>query len=141
VATAELDDREAIRELLSRYAQALDLRDFDSLAACFAPDAKATYSGVQLAPGVESVVAHLKQIIRIPATTHLIGNVLIDLYGDTATVDSQAVVHLVLDRGPEAKVRVRGLQYHDRVVRQNGAWVIAERVHRADWSVELSGQG
>jgi ketosteroid isomerase-like protein len=126
-----------IRDLISRYARALDLRDFDALAKCFTVDAQAEYSGVVLAPGRDSVIRHLEQMRNIPASTHLFGNVLVELDGDEATVDSQATVHLVLDRGPQARVRVRGLLYHDRVVRQDGEWRIAERIHRADWSLEL----
>jgi 3-phenylpropionate/cinnamic acid dioxygenase small subunit len=137
VTSADFGDRAAIQDLLARYARALDLRDFDAVGACFTPDAHAEYSGVVLEPGVESILRHLRGISSIPASTHLIGNVLIDFHRDVADVSSQAVVHLVLSRGEAPRVRVRGLFYRDRVVRQDGAWRIAERIHRADWSVEL----
>ena len=139
MATTEEADRSAIRDLLYRYARALDLRDFAAVGRCFAPGARAEYSGLTLSPGVDAILAHLRQISAIPASTHLVGNVLIELHGDSAEVDSQAIVHLVLDSGPHARVRVRGLYYHDRVVRQGETWVIAERVHRAGWSLELGG--
>ncbi len=67
------------------------------------------------------------------ASTHLTGNVLIDLDADGALVESQALVHLVLDQG----VRVRGVFYSDRLVRVEGGWRIQDRRHRAGWSVDL----
>lgn len=136
----ELADRQAIRDLISRYAAAIDDRDFGAVAACFADDAKAEYSGHVLEPGVTAIVRHLELIRSIPASTHLIGNVLIELRGDQADVRSQAVVHLVLGTAPgQGLVLIRGLHYHDRVVRQAERWVIAERRHGADWSLEVAG--
>ena len=137
MSAGEATDRDAIRELLARYARALDERDWEALAACFTPDAQAEYSGVVLEPGVAAIVRHVEQLAGIPASTHLVGNVLIRLRGDEADVDSQAVVHLVLEQGSRARVRVRGLFYSDVVRRVAGEWRIADRRHRADWSIEL----
>ena len=130
-----MTDRDAIVELLARYARALDQRDWDALRRCFTDDAQAEYSGVVLPRGVDAIVGHVRQLENLAGSSHLVGNVLVDVDGDQAFVESQALVHLVLDAG----VRVRGVSYTDRVVRQDGAWRIRERHHRAAWSIDLGG--
>jgi hypothetical protein len=94
---------------------------------------KAEFSGVRLEPGAEAIVRHLRQLESVIASMHLTGNVLIDLDADGALVESQPLVHLVLDQG----VRVRGVFYSDRLVRVEGGWRIQDRRHRAGWSVDL----
>jgi ketosteroid isomerase-like protein len=130
-----MTDREAIAELLVRYARALDQRDWDALRRCFTDDAQAEYSGTVLPPGVDAIVDHVRQLEHLAGSSHLAGNILIDLDGDEAFVLSQGLVHLVLDGG----VRVRSVYYTDRVARQDGQWRIRERRHRAAWSVDLGG--
>ena len=44
---AQLLDRQAIRDLVTRYACAVDRRDFDAVAACFTPDADTDYTFFQ----------------------------------------------------------------------------------------------
>ena len=129
----ERDDREEIRDLLVRYARCLDLHDFAGAGECFTEDAVAEFSGVVLEPGASAIARHLEGLRRFRASTHLISNVLIELHGAEAEVSSQAVVHLLL----RDRIRVRGLFYEDRVIRGLSGWRIAERHHRADWSIEL----
>jgi 3-phenylpropionate/cinnamic acid dioxygenase small subunit len=134
---AELRDREQIRELLGRYARALDTRNWEALARCFTTNARAEFSGVALESGVDYIVRHLRQLESLVASSHLVGNVVIEFDPDGAIVESQAVVHLVLNEGPPARLRVRGVFYRDRVVRDGHGWRIKERHHRAGWSIEL----
>ncbi len=47
----EVRDRELVRDLLARYARALDTRDWQALTQCFTADAQAEFSGVRLEPG------------------------------------------------------------------------------------------
>ena len=129
----EVRDRELVRELVARYARALDTRDWEALTQCFTADAQAEFSGVRLEPGADAIVRHLRQLESVTASTHLTGNVLIDFDADGALVESQALVHLALDQG----VRVRGVFYSDRLVRVDGGWRIQERRHRAGWSVDI----
>src|SRR5216684_7822624 len=85
----ELADRAEIEDVITRYANAVDSRDFDAVASCFTTDARATYGGVELPPGAEAIVTFLRQLR--PATldrhvgTHLASNILISLDGDQAT--------------------------------------------------------
>lgn len=130
-----LTDREAIVELLARYARALDTRDWAALRECFTEDAQGEFSGVVLAPGVDAIVGHVAQLEQVEASTHLTGNVVVAFEGDRAQVESQALVHLLLGD----RLRARGVFYSDVVVRSGDRWLIRERRHRAGWSIDLGG--
>jgi len=58
------DDGFAIVAVIARYARALDDRDFEAVAACFTPDARATYSGVELPPGLGKPMQVLVSVHR-----------------------------------------------------------------------------
>lgn len=122
----------AITMRIARYAKALDDRDFPTLAACFAPDAQATYSGVVLPPGRDAIVAHLQGLRNLPASTHIMNQPVIDLRGDRAHVETAGLAFLATG----TTVRTRGLRYTDEFVLAGGEWLIAERVHRCDWMYE-----
>ena len=62
-------------------------------------------------------------------STHLLGGVVLEPAGDAVAARSTVVAYLV--RG--GAVRVRGLRYQDRLVREGGEWVIADRVHSLSW--------
>jgi hypothetical protein len=130
----EAADREAITEVLIRYAHGLDQRDWTLVESCFTVDAQAEYSGTVLQPGVQAIVDYVSGVARLDATMHFIGNVLIDLSGDTAHSECYAIANLV-DGG---NVKVRGLRYSDDLVRWADSWKIRKRVHRAIWMYEAA---
>jgi len=69
-----LEDIEAIRQLQARYQRCLDLRDFEGLASCFAPDAVSSYdSGEMSYEGRDAIVGFLRSTLT-PAIicSHLI---------------------------------------------------------------------
>jgi uncharacterized protein (TIGR02246 family) len=126
----------AIPIRIARYAQALDDRDFDAVAACFTPDAQVTYSGVTLEPGREAIVAYLQGLRSLIATTHIMSVPVIELDGYRAHVETSGLAFLVVPTAGDPVVRTRGLRYADEFVLQDGQWLIAERVHRCDWMYE-----
>jgi uncharacterized protein (TIGR02246 family) len=132
-------DEAAIARLLVTYADALDDRDLDTVAACFTPGARASYSGRELAPGVDAIVAHLRGLERFLATTHQVSNVVVDVAPDgrRAHVRSTAVAWLVAPGDPPPLL-VRGLRYEDDLVRDDGTWRIDRRVHSVRWMWEGS---
>ncbi|MCU1388832.1 MAG: nuclear transport factor 2 family protein [Ilumatobacteraceae bacterium] len=134
-----MDDRDAITDVLARYGRALDDRDFGAVGRCFTADARATFSGVEIAPGRDAIVAHLRGLSALAASTHLFGLPVIELAGDgmSARVETAAVAHLVTT-APGSTVRTRGLRYRDVFVRTGagGPWQIHQRIHRVDWMAE-----
>lgn len=128
------EDKTEIELLLTRYARACDDRDFDTVAACFTPDAQAEYSGVRLEPGVANIKAHLAPLASLPLTQHIVGSVSVDIDGDQARCESYTVAHIVRSAGDGHEVVHRGLAYSDQLVRTPAGWRIRERVHRVLWS-------
>jgi len=129
-------DYNDIAQLLAAYAHAVDRQDFAGVAACFVPDASASYSGIELGPGVEHIIEHIRGVENFIVTQHLFGVPLIHLNGDTATATSHAVSYLVAPAsGAETQtVLGRGLIYDDELIRRADGWRIARRVHRPLWS-------
>ena len=133
-----MDDRDAVYEVLVRYASAVDRRDWDAVGQCFAADARATYAGNLVGPGRAAIVDFVRGATDSIASTHLVGGVTIEVEGDRASTDQTALAchHL-----PGGKVRFRGLRYIDRLARRDGAWQIVERVHQPAWTAEADAGG
>lgn len=131
----ELVDRAAIRDVLDRYGRGLDRRDFDLVASCFTPDVISEYGGSALEPGRDAILRRIRSHTR-HATTHLMGNMTIDLRGDEASAQTTTIAVLVTGPTEAPRVLIRGLRYDDHLVRRDGGWRIDRRVHAVDWMTE-----
>lgn len=139
--TREDTSRWEIYSLLVDYADALDKRQLDRVGDCFAADASARYSGMDVGPGRDVIVAFLAQHLTSLASTHFVGNVQIDLTSDTeARTDSFVLATHVVEDGRETVLQHRGLRYLDHVVRsEDGHWRIGRREHVPVWAGRISG--
>lgn len=115
-----MSDREAIRELLARYCFYLDDERFEEMAALFTPDGVwETAFGTGI--GHDGIAAQARSIANQPRPrrVHLTTNIVIDLNGDAATVQSNWILFQNTAFGPAIG---SGGAYHDRLVRQDGQW-------------------
>jgi 3-phenylpropionate/cinnamic acid dioxygenase small subunit len=137
-----MDDRQQIYNVLVRYAEGIDRRDFDAVATCFTVDADASYGGKSVGPGVGAILEFLRHGVESSlASTHLVGNLQIEIDGDRATSVSAVIAVHVVDRAEEGtRVLIRGLRYHDQLKRVDSGWRIAERVHEQRWMADCAGQ-
>jgi 3-phenylpropionate/cinnamic acid dioxygenase small subunit len=137
-----MDDRQQIHDVLVRYAEGIDRRDFEAVASCFMTDARASYGGRNIGPGMETIVEFLRHGVDSSlASTHLVGNVQIEVDNDRATsVSATIAVHVVERAGDGTRVLIRGLRYHDRLRRSKDGWRIAERVHEQRWMADSPGE-
>lgn len=137
---AGLLDKQAITEMLHRVARGIDRGDVELVAACFHEDGT-DYHGLANGP-VGKVLSILGQG-RLHCSQHAISNILIDLDGDSAKVEScfNAAHQARAADGQYWDELLRG-RYLDRVERRgDGEWKIARRVVLWDWSrVEPSGE-
>jgi hypothetical protein len=137
---AELD-RAAIREVMFRYAAGLDRRDFAMVRACFTTDARASYNGIELDPGVDAIVAYVRSISALRSSMHVVSNVLVELRGDTASSETYTVAYLAAARDGGEDILVRALRYRDELVRDAGAgWLIHRRAHIPEMMFTAEGQ-
>jgi len=137
-----LEDREAIAELMSRYAEAVRLGSAEAMADCFSEDASIEY-GADVKRGKRELLGYFSQQLESLAedrlaSTPLIGNLTIDLDGDAARCESTVLA--IHARRPEGRgvVVVRGTRNDDDVVRTDEGWRIRSRVHSTLWQFEAA---
>ena len=82
--SAVLEAKDAIRELMAAYAQALDACRFADVAACFAPDGEWT-TDYGAARGPAEIEAFIRGIVPVkgegPQRKHYITNIIITVDG------------------------------------------------------------
>lgn len=129
----ELADREAIKDCLYRYARGIDRCDEAMLRSAYwedAVDEHMTFKGTR-----EELIAWTMPILRaMDQSQHLIGNVLIEMDGDRARVESYFYgFHRI--RGADGKPRdtIGSGRYLDVFERRGDEWRIARRMVVTDW--------
>ena len=121
----ELADRQEIVDVITRYTRAIDTRSWDDLDHVFTDDAILDYSAVGgpvdvLAVARPWVAQGLSGFLRYQ---HVIGQVAIDLDGDTARATAYFTNPMVAPTkdGGETLVEVGGY-YHHELVRTPAGW-------------------
>ena len=130
-------DRLEIEEVLTRYAWALDTKQFDGLDDVFTPDAFVDYTSAGGIKGdYPEVKAWLAQVLpHFPAYQHLVTNKDITIDGDRAT--SRAGFYNPMGQATKdgaLSYFFVGGEYHDKLVRTDKGWRIAERVEKTIWT-------
>jgi len=127
----QLQDEKAIREVVIRYGEYLDSRDYAAYASLFASDGVWT-GGFGSATGPAAIQAMLEKNLGKPepgfvnkANFHLMTTVVVDVDGDTAKARSR---YMFFTASPENKpASSLAGRYVDEFVRENGAWKIKKR--------------
>ena len=127
-----LSDRVEIEDLLTRYAHAVDTRDWDLYRSVFTPDALIDYTSSGGPAGdLDKTVAFLKVALdHFEMTQHLISNVDARLGDDTAEVT--AVFNNPM-RLPGGTVWFTGGRYHHDLVRTEDGWRSHRLVEESLW--------
>jgi len=126
-----LADRQAIADLLVRYADMVDRRDWPKMDSIFALEATIDFrpSGGPNGP-FRGMLAWLDRALDSwPNALHMITNVAIELDGDRAT--ARCYYHLPIGReeqqGAQVTVTSSG-RFTDRLIRTADGWRIVARV-------------
>ena len=125
-----LVDRQAIVNLVHAYCRGVDSIDEATLRDCFTADCVVDYGPGMGGPrrGGDVIVAGLVAgLPNFAATHHQVSNLEIRLDGSDAATGITYVTawHRYADGRPDA---ILWGQYHDRFVRTNDGWRIAERI-------------
>ncbi len=132
-----MTDRESIQRLVAIYARALDARDYETIADCFAPDATAEFVGFS-GPmnGREAIDAHMKKALGpLAITQHMFTNFIVDIDGDSATLYCDAMGQHVTGTGEDAVTYLSGGKYNAEMRRCDGQWKFQNLVARAIWGM------
>ena len=129
---AALQDRLALRDLLTRYAHGVDTQDLPLVASCFTPDC--AYEG-QLGRGtIADALARLAEAFaRYRTTLHYLGISEIAVAGDAARTETGCLAYHVRTDGRHL---LAGVRYGDDLVRTLDGWRICRRVVRTFWLLD-----
>ncbi len=128
-----LSDRAEIIDLITRYATAVDTRDWDAYRSVFTADARIDYTSAGgIAGSVSEMCAWLEQVLSMfSATQHLVTNFQIQVDGDEATATAIVLNPMQLEGQP---VWTMGGWYHHRLVRTPEGWRSRELVEETSWT-------
>lgn len=150
----ELLDKQAITEVITTYARALDRLDEHLLRSVFHPDSQHAHGfvGPSSDPSLPSkpgapldFVAYAFDVLRTHTRTHhQLGNINIEVDGDDAYAESyfSAYHRMRATSDPEAAENAYdtemdflvGGRYIDRFQRRDGHWKISHRTGLTDWT-------
>jgi len=136
-----LEDLEAIKRLKYRYFRCLDLKLWDEMAGCFAPDATVDYGGGRYRfDGVDAIIRFLRE--SLARETGALGyhhghHPELELTGDTTARGVWALDNYLFNAARKRGVRIAAY-YRDEYVKQDGEWRIAHTgytyVFHEEWS-------
>lgn len=139
----EISDRLELQDLVWRYSEIIDAKDFDKLREeIFTPDAFIDYSAFGGSKGdVDSTIAFLHDAMKIfPAHQHLNANIQIKLGpGEPAETATGRVMcfnpqEMAPKKGEsDGHIFFCGLWYVDEYVRTDAGWRIQKRVEEKSY--------
>jgi ketosteroid isomerase-like protein len=142
----EAADRLAIRELVEAYAHCADRRDAKAQMALFTADAHfVVYMNAkdskpsQELHSREALAPVFADLNKYAATMHFVGqSTILTLTGDRGTGETYCMPHHLTVDGGKRSLMIAALRYYDTFVKQDGAWLFAERLLYVDWLEERS---
>lgn len=128
-----LDERD-IHDVLLRYCRGVDRCDAELLASCYHDDAVDDH-GSWIEYGGDAPLEIIERVKPgAEPAMHFLGNVRIEVEGDTAFAESYLLAFRAFRRDDRAYTRTTALRFIDRFTRRGGEWRIGERVVADDWS-------
>ena len=134
-------DRLAIRELIDGYAHCADRRDADGQIALFTKDTAFHVFMDSRSPeptyvlgGRDALAPVFADLNQYQATTHFNGQSTIHLDGESASGETYCIAHHLTVDGDKRTLMIASIRYLDKFVKQDGAWLFAERKLMVDWT-------
>ncbi|SFO50103.1 SnoaL-like domain-containing protein [Pseudonocardia ammonioxydans] len=129
-----LSDRAEILELRSRYARALDERDWDLMRTVFAKDASADFALGTPFDGIDEIIRGCRsQMDSLDHTQHFLGNHEITVDGDRASGRHKLIGGAFLQKATGTPSAALHGDYVDEYVRTEEGWRISRRQLTITW--------
>ncbi|MEX1008339.1 MAG: nuclear transport factor 2 family protein [Acidimicrobiia bacterium] len=130
-----LADRDEIHDIVMRYAAGVDRRDMKLVGSCFAPDLEVVGWGGGFTDR-DSMLTYISGVAIFHTTMHMFGNQYIEVDGDTAHVDTYAMLthHSDDANGVTHELNVSRGRYVEDLTRRDGRWVITRRGGDPVWA-------
>lgn len=132
----ELLDREKIRDCLARLARGEDRRNPELIANAYWPCATIDY-GIFAGSLDEYLAWVVPGAADIPVTQHVLGQSLIQLYSDTALVETHVLAYHRVAGSAAHRDTVIGGRYLDWMDKVDSDWRISRRSMIYDWRQHL----
>jgi ketosteroid isomerase-like protein len=127
-ASEQLVDRQAIVDVCTNYALALDSRDWTRLRKCFTADAIANFASFSGNTGYEAIESACRAALEpLIASQHMLGNHWVELDGDRASSTTYFQAQHVADGVEGGSQYLVAGRYEDAFVRTEAGWRIAHR--------------
>lgn len=122
-----LEDRAELRELVARYAVAIDDRDIEAITALFTPDGVfRSQDGVMNARGHEAVIEQFRGRFKaLTVSYHFAHDQVLSFGNDPDAASGLVTAHAEVWRNGRALIAA--LRYADAYRRHAGRWCFAER--------------
>jgi ketosteroid isomerase-like protein len=137
----EAADRLAIRELIDAYAHCADRRDAKGQMALFTENTafhvfmdSRSPEPTYILHGRDALAPVFEDLNQYQSTTHFNGQSTIRLEGDRAIGESYCIAHHLKANGDNRTLMLASIRYLDQFVKQDGAWLFAERKLMVDWT-------
>lgn len=132
-----------IRKTLLRYLRGADRKDWELVASAFHPDAYDDH-GPHKGDAAGLIEWAKQRHATMDQSMHFVGNMLIEVDGDTAVAETYCITYQHLHTGnndfstgkPIYRRSVIGLRYVDRFEKRGDEWKIAHRVCVFEWAKE-----
>ncbi len=132
-AAQRLADQQEIADLCVRYTIALDTKDWALLESCFAPSPVFVHPGGRL-EGFPAILERTKAALTpLTATQHLLGNIVVQVDGDTSRSRCYFQAQHVRAGTPGGETYIIAGRYADTLTRAARGWKITERVQTYIW--------
>lgn len=130
----ELQAKEAIRDRLTRYLRGIDRNDPELLQDTFWPDAlvdhgHSRFRGDSIGKIFPSTSKHATH-----RQVHYLMNLLIEVHGDEAISEAQALYCAETERNDVAYLISRSVRYIDRWDKRDGQWRVFHRTVAENWN-------
>ena len=133
-------DQHEIRRVLAEYCNACDRADGTMMEACYTGDDSFDDHGTVKASGPEYVAVMMDRIVeRTEVMSHILGQSLINVDGDTASAETFFIGFFRLpgDEGEPAMMTQLVGRFVDKLERRDGRWKIRHRTCVRDTSITV----
>lgn len=121
-----LQDREELRNLIGRYAIAIDTRDYPAVADCFTQAGAFGRAGAPLTSGRDAVIALFRELHSTAGPSfHSNHDSVITWSDDPDSATGIVVCHA--ETSDAEGMKIAAIRYHDRYARDGGQWRFVER--------------
>ncbi len=134
----ELLDHHDIRQLLATYCHGCDRADEVEMASTYCEDSWDDH-GPRKMPGRQFSIETVEESMRTTSLcSHQLGQSLIRVNGDEAAAETYFIATVIYPpRGDESRevLNQLGGRYVDTLVREDGKWLIKQRLCLREWSI------